>query len=148
MSSTESKSLEKPTIEVAIAVIIQNGQLLVTRRKEEVHLPGFWEFPGGKRDPGESLEACLLREVEEELGATVEIERLLWERSHAYPDRTVVLHAYRCRLLSGDLKPLASQELKWIQPEWLLSLPFPEANRPLLEKLAKELSSESLEKKG
>lgn len=135
-------------IEVAIAVIVQDGLILATRRKEGVHLPGFWEFPGGKRDPGETMEACLLREIEEELGATVEIERLLWERSHAYPDRTVVLHAYRCRLLSGDLKPLASQELKWIPPESLLSLPFPEANRPLLERLAKEISSESLEKKG
>lgn len=140
--------MQKPVIEVAIAIIVQDEQILVTRRKEGVHLPGLWEFPGGKRNPGETLETCLFREVEEELGATVKIERLLWERSHAYPDRTVVLHAYRCRLLSGDLKPLASQELKWIPPESLFSLPFPEANRPLLEELAKELSPNSLEKKG
>jgi len=138
--------LQKPVIEVAIAVVVQNGALLVTRRKEGVHLAGLWEFPGGKRDPGETIEACLLREVEEELGATVEIERPLWRKSHDYPDRTVVLHAYRCHLLNGNLKPLASQELKWIPPESLLSLPFPEANRPLLEQLVKELSPDPLKK--
>jgi mutator protein MutT len=133
--------LQKPVIDVAIAVIVRDGQILITRRKEGVHLPGLWEFPGGKRNFGETIEACLLREVQEELGATVEIERPIWKRSHDYADRTVILHAYRCRLLSGDLKPLASQELKWIPPESLLSLPFPEANRPLLEKLTEEISS-------
>ncbi|NKE69183.1 (deoxy)nucleoside triphosphate pyrophosphohydrolase [Nitrospiraceae bacterium HYJII51-Mn-bac16s-1-B09] len=144
----ERRRLQGPIIEVAIAIIVRDGEILVTRRKEGVHLPGLWEFPGGKRDSGETIRACLLREVKEELGATVEIERLFWERSHDYADRTVILHAYFCRLLSGDLMPLASQELKWIRPDSLLSLPFPEANRPLLEKLAKELSRDSLEKKG
>lgn len=140
--------MQKPVVDVAIAVIVRDGRILVTRRMEGVHLPGLWEFPGGKRDPGETIEECLLREIEEELGATVEVERLLWENAHVYPDRTVILHAFRCNLLSGDLKPLASQELKWISPELLLSLPFPEANRSLLEKLTKELSSDSLKKKG
>lgn len=138
--------MQKPVVDVAVAVIVHNGQILVTRRREGVHLPGFWEFPGGKQDPGETIDACLLREIEEELGVTVKIERLLWESSHVYPDRTVILHAFGCRILSGELKPLASQELKWIPPESLLSLPFPEANRPLLEKLAKELSSDLLPK--
>ncbi len=140
--------MQKSVVDVTIAVIVRDGRILVTRRMEGVHLPGLWEFPGGKRDPGETIEECLLREIEEELGATVEVERLLWENAHVYPDRTVILHAFRCHLRSGDLKPLASQELKWISPELLLSLPFPEANRSLLEKLAKELSSDSLKKKG
>ncbi|MDC4224416.1 MAG: NUDIX domain-containing protein [Candidatus Manganitrophus sp.] len=74
--------MQKPIIEVAIAIIVKDGEILVTRRKEGVHLPGLWEFPGGKRDSGETIKACLLREVKEELGATVEIERLFWERSH------------------------------------------------------------------
>lgn len=139
--------MQKPVIEVAIAVIVRDGQILVTRRREGVHLPGLWEFPGGKRDPGETLDHCLLREIREELGATVTIERLLWEKTHPYPERTVLLHAYLCHLLSGELKPLASQELKWIRPEALLTLPFPEANRPLLEMLVKEVSSGLLEKK-
>jgi mutator protein MutT len=138
--------LQRPVIDVAIAVIVRDGEILITRRKEGVHLPGLWEFPGGKCLSGETIEACLLREVREELDATVQIERLLWERPHDYADRTVLLHAYRCHLLSADLKPLASQELKWISPESLFSLSFPEANRPLLDQLAKEFSSDSLKK--
>lgn len=134
--------MEKPTIEVAIGVIVRSGRILVTRRKEGVHLAGLWEFPGGKRDRSETLEACLRREIEEELGAQIEIERPLWEKRHSYPDRTVILHAFLCRPLSEAFKPLASQELRWVAPEALLSLPFPEANRPLLEALAEELASD------
>ncbi|MFY9270598.1 MAG: (deoxy)nucleoside triphosphate pyrophosphohydrolase, partial [Candidatus Manganitrophaceae bacterium] len=131
-----------PIIDVAVAVIVERERFLVTRRKEGVHLGGLWEFPGGKRNRRETMEACLLREVEEELGVTVEIDHLLWRKSHPYSDRTVVLHAYQCRLLSGTLRPLASQECRWIGPESLLSLPFPEANRPLLEQLASKIGSD------
>jgi len=145
--SAERSAVKESVIEVAIAIIVQDGKILVTRRREGVHLSGLWEFPGGKREPGETMEACLLREIKEELGATVRIERLLWQRTYPYPDRTVALHAYCCHLLSGILKPLASQELNWIPPESLLSLPFPEANRPLLEMLAQEISSGTLGKR-
>ncbi|MBI3804894.1 MAG: (deoxy)nucleoside triphosphate pyrophosphohydrolase [Nitrospirae bacterium] len=130
-------------IDVAIGVILREGQVLITRRKEGVHLAGLWEFPGGKRDGEETIETCLFREIEEELGARIAIERLLWTKRHPYPDRTVILHAFLCRPLSDDLKPLAAQELRWVSPETLLSLPFPEANRPLLEALAAELTGES-----
>ena len=127
--------MNKPIIEVAIAIIFHEGRCLISRRRGAVHLPDRWEFPGGKRLPDETLEACLLREIEEELGVTIKIDRAALEMDHDYPDRKILLHSYLCRMVSGVPKPLASQEVKWVLPEELSSYPFPEANRPLLDAL-------------
>src|SRR5262249_61904312 len=86
-------------IEVAAALIRDSaGRYLITQRRRGSHLAGLWEFPGGKRDAGEALESCLARELTEELGArfTVgeRVDTVRWE----YPDRTVVIHFYRCGL--------------------------------------------------
>ena len=129
--------MEKPIIEVAIAIIFHEGRYLITRRKRNVHLAGMWEFPGGKRTAEETLEQCLLREVEEELGVKITVETPFCRLDHEYADRTVILQGYLCRLLSGNPKPLAAQELQWVLPCDLLSYPFPEANLPLLEQLSK-----------
>lgn len=130
--------LERQVFEVAIAIISENGRYLATRRNKDVHLPGLWEFPGGKRLPSETLEECLLREVREELGVSVKIERAFYRIEHDYPDRKIILQSYLCRLLAGTPRPLASQECRWMAPPDLLSHPFPEANAPLLKKLIEE----------
>ena len=126
----------KPLVEVAIAIICHEGRYLITRRRRDVHLADLWEFPGGKRDAGETLEQCLFREVEEELGVQIRIETHFCRLEHDYPDRTVILQGYLCRLLAGDPKPLSSQELRWVSPSALLSYPFPEANLSFLKQLA------------
>ena len=128
--------MNKPIIEVAIAIIIDQGRILITRRKKNTHLADLWEFPGGKRLPSESWGECLLREVQEELGAAVKIHRSFQRIAHDYPDRKVILQSYFCRLVGGAPRPLASQELRWVSPEELLSYPFPEANLPILKALA------------
>lgn len=127
--------VEKPIIDVAVAVIHQNGKYLITRRHENVHLAGLWEFPGGKCLPDETLERCLVREAEEELGVAIDIGRPLYQGTHDYPDRTVRLHVYLCALTSGVPEALASQEVRWVAPEALLEYPFPEANLPFLRRL-------------
>ena len=73
------------TIVVTAAVIERDGALLVTRRQAGVHLEGYWEFPGGKCDPGEALDACLARELREELDVEARVTDEVFTTTHAYP---------------------------------------------------------------
>ena len=127
-----------PNLEVAAALIQDaEGRYLITQRRRGSHLEGLWEFPGGKRDAGEELPACLARELTEELGArfTVgdKVETIRWD----YPDRTIVLHFYRCRLASGTIAPQESQAMAWVAPSDLSRYDFPPADRVLIDRLAK-----------
>ena len=124
-------------IEVAAALIQDaEGRYLITQRRRGSHLEGLWEFPGGKRDAGEELPACLARELTEELGArfTVgdKVDTIRWD----YPDRTIVLHFYRCRLASGTIEPQESQAMAWVAPSDLSRYDFPPADRELIVRLA------------
>lgn len=127
---------EAAVVEVAAALIQDAaGRYLLTRRLPDAHLGGLWEFPGGKREAGESLAACLRRELREELGVDVEVgervETVRWE----YPEKTVVLHFFRCRLAAGTPEPRERQELAWVEPERLRDYDFPPADRALLTRL-------------
>jgi mutator protein MutT len=121
-------------IVVVAAVVERSGRFLVTRRLEGTHLPGLWEFPGGKCEPGESLESCLRREVQEELGVTAEIHEEIVATRHEYPERTVQLHFLRCDL-AGTPQAVLGQEMRWVTREELRTLPLPEADRDLVEAL-------------
>jgi mutator protein MutT len=116
------------------AVIERDGRFLVTRRLEGTHLPGYWEFPGGKCDPGETHEVCLARELREELGIDARIGDEILAIEHAYPQRTVRLHFYRCEI-AGEPRPLLNQEMRWVSRDEMRTLPFPEADRKLIELL-------------
>jgi 8-oxo-dGTP diphosphatase len=122
------------TIVVTAAVIERDDCLLVTRRPQGTHLEGYWEFPGGKCDPGETHEACLARELREELGAAATVGTEILCVSHAYPDRTVELHFFRCRLTSEPI-PQMGQEMQWVAREQLGSLTLPPADAKLVELL-------------
>lgn len=121
------------------AVIERGGRFLVTRRLEGTHLPGYWEFPGGKCNPGETHEACLARELREELGIDARIGAEIVTIEHAYPERTVRLHFYRCEI-AGDPRPLLNQEMRWVSRDEMRTLPFPEADRKLIELLTRSES--------
>jgi mutator protein MutT len=121
------------------AVIERGGRFLVTRRLEGTHLPGYWEFPGGKCNPGETHEACLARELREELGIDARIGAEIVAIEHAYPERTVRLHFYRCEI-AGDPRPLLNQEMRWVSRNEMRTLPFPEADRKLIELLTRSES--------
>jgi 8-oxo-dGTP diphosphatase len=116
---------------VTAAVIEQDGRFLVTRRLEGVHLEGYWEFPGGKCEPEESLDACLRRELREELGADATIGDELLAVTHDYPDRVIELHFVECRL-TGEPTPLLGQEMRWVAREELRLLKFPPADDELI----------------
>jgi 8-oxo-dGTP diphosphatase len=107
----------------------------VRRRPDGGHLPGVWEFPGGKRRPGERAAACAERETREETGLEVRAGREALRIRHAYPDRTVRLRFFPCALLGGRL-PRRGPRAKWVTPAALLSLPTPAANAPVVAALA------------
>ena len=119
------------------AVIERDGRFLVTRRLAGTHLPGYWEFPGGKCDPGETQEACLARELREELGIDARIGAEIVVTEHAYPDRTVRLHFRRCEI-TGEPRPVLNQEMRWVSRDEMRTLPFPEADRKLIEVLTED----------
>jgi 8-oxo-dGTP diphosphatase len=127
--------LKLETSVVVAAVIEESGRFLVTRRQAGVHLEGYWEFPGGKCDPGESHQACLQREMQEELAVGVQVTGKILETRHPYPDRIIELHFYVC-VLEGEPRPLLGQDMRWVSRGELASLPFPPADAELIARLA------------
>jgi 8-oxo-dGTP diphosphatase len=123
-----------PTI-VTAAVIEKEGRLLVARRLKGSHLAGFWEFPGGKCEPGETPEACLARELVEELGVTAAIAEEIYRTTYAYDDRVLDLRFFRCDL-AGEPRPLLGQALRWVSRRELASLDFPPADAELVARLS------------
>ena len=123
-----------PRIVVTAAIVERDAAFLVTRRPPGVHLEGLWEFPGGKCEPGESHDACLRREILEELGVAVVVRDEVCRVSHAYADRTVELHFFRCDILA-EPRPLMGQEVRWVRREDLAALDFPPADAELIELL-------------
>jgi mutator protein MutT len=122
------------TVVVTAAVIEVDGRWLVTRRQRGVHLEGFWEFPGGKCDHGETLADCLARELFEELAVRSRIGDEVWTTTHTYPGRSVELHFFRCELL-GEPAPQLGQEMRWVNRTELLTLEFPPADAELIKRL-------------
>jgi 8-oxo-dGTP diphosphatase len=126
----------RPHVVVAAAVIRRGDEYFVTRRQAGVHLEGYWEFPGGKCDAGETLEGCLAREIREELDAAVRVGSELLAVTHEYPERSVELRFFACEL-EGDPQPMLGQEMRWVRREDLASLPFPPADAELFELLGR-----------
>jgi 8-oxo-dGTP diphosphatase len=125
----------QPTIEVAAGLVFRAGKLLITQRHPEAHLGGLWEFPGGKREPGETFEQCLVRELREELGVQVEVGARFESVTHAYAEKTVHLQFFLCRLQKGEPQLLGCAALKWVTHHELAAHAFPAADAQLLQKL-------------
>lgn len=123
-------------IDVAIGIVHQGGRILICQRLTDAPLGGYWEFPGGKCEPGESPADCLHRELREELAITVTIAHTLTPIQHDYPHALVRLHPFLCDLADGTPHPHAAQQLKWITPDQLPDHPFPPANDALFVELA------------
>jgi mutator protein MutT len=122
-------------IEVSAGLIFRSGKLLITQRRADAHLGGLWEFPGGKREPNETIEQCLARELKEELGIRIVVGELFEQVTHAYPEKTVALQFFLCRIEQGEPQPLGCAAVKWIHLTELAQHEFPAADARLLEKI-------------
>jgi mutator protein MutT len=121
-------------VEVVAAVIERAGRILIARRPAALHLGGLWEFPGGKRQPGETPEAALVREIREELDAAVTVGELLDDVEWTYPEKTVRLLFFRCAL-AGEPRAAEGQEIAWVAPADLDRYEFPPADEGLVARL-------------
>lgn len=123
---------------IGVAVIWNDqSQILIDRRKPEGLLGGLWEFPGGKVEPGETIEACIEREIGEELGIKVEVGDRLTVVDHTYSHFRVTLNVHHCRHLSGDPQPIECDEIRWVKVNELDHYPFPKANIHIIDALKK-----------
>jgi mutator protein MutT len=121
--------------DVAAGLVFRGGKLLITQRPLAGHLGGLWEFPGGKREPNESFEECLVRELREELGIEVKVGQLVESLVHEYPEKTVSLRFYHCQWLRREPQPLGCPAFAWITLNELKDYEFPAADARLLENL-------------
>jgi A/G-specific adenine glycosylase len=124
-----------PHYDVAAAVIRNKGKILITQRPERGLLGGLWEFPGGKKEPGETLEECLKREIQEELNIEIQIGEKFFEVRHAYTHFRITLHCFFCKKIKGRLTPLEVKAFQWITYEELDHFPFPRADQKVIEYL-------------
>jgi len=129
--------VNRKSIEVSAALIFHGGKLLITQRHAGSHLGGLWEFPGGKREGSETFEECLVREIREELGVAIAVGELFEEVRHDYPEKSVHLKFFLCRLLSGEPQALDCAAVKWVDKAGLGAHEFPAADAGLLEMLKK-----------
>ncbi|NJR67258.1 MAG: A/G-specific adenine glycosylase [Synechococcales cyanobacterium CRU_2_2] len=121
---------------IGVAVIWnKSGKILIDRRRQEGLLGGLWEFPGGKLEPGESLEDCVRREVKEELDIEIAVDDQLMSLDHAYTHLKVTLEVFNCRYLSGEPKPLECDEMLWVTLDEIEQYPFPKANTKIIAAL-------------
>jgi len=123
---------------IGVAVIIDQGQVVVTRRHRGAHLELLDEFPGGHVEPGETIEECVRREAGEETGLGVETAGTITTVDHRYPDRQVEIHFVRCRLRDErpEKFPVDSHGARWVDLDRLADLRFPAANAAVLNRLA------------
>jgi len=122
-------------IEVSAGLVFRDGLLLIAERRPQDHLGGLWEFPGGKRQPGESSEDCLRRELMEELGIEVEIKELVETIAHDYPEKRVRLGFFRCLWRRHEPRAIGCHDFAWVQCDQLADYTFPAADERLLQKL-------------
>jgi A/G-specific adenine glycosylase len=124
-----------PHREIAVGLVWRGGRLLIGRRPAEGFLGGLWECPGGKREPGESLERACEREVREETGLVVRAEAPLATVRQAYTHFRITMHAFHCRVLRGRLRARGTEALRFVRPEELSRYAFPRANRRVFQAL-------------
>ncbi|APP06575.1 8-oxo-dGTP diphosphatase MutT [Vibrio harveyi] len=126
-----------------VAAIIFNqdkSQIFITKRPDDKHKGGFWEFPGGKVEQGESVEQAMIRELEEEIGITVTEQSLFEHLEYDYPEKSLKFDFMTVSQFDNQPYGREGQEGRWVDVAALLNYTFPEANVPILERVIKEFS--------
>lgn len=122
-------------IEAVAAVIEKDGKFLITKRLETSPMGHCWEFPGGKVEPGESINDCIVRECMEEIGVVIQPLRYLQDKFYDYPHGKIHLHFVLCQIVSGEPQTLQCREARWIEPHQFIDFEFPPADREVIAQL-------------
>ncbi|MGE4561096.1 MAG: (deoxy)nucleoside triphosphate pyrophosphohydrolase [Desulfobulbus sp.] len=120
---------------VTAAVLRRGGAILLTRRKPGREQAGYWEFPGGKLEAGETLQACLQREIAEELDVVIRAGEIVASSDYCYEHGTIRLVALSAEILSGTLRPSVHDQLEWVPVDRLLEYQLAPADIPIAESL-------------
>jgi A/G-specific adenine glycosylase len=126
---------KKPHFVVTAAVFQRAGKVLLAKRPSKGLLGGMWEFPGGKVEAGETLEACLGREIREETGAEIRVGEAIGLYRHAYTHFSITLHAFFCELIAGEPRAIEAVELAWVAPTDLINYPMGKVDRQIARRL-------------
>lgn len=126
------------TIRVVAALVERGGRYLITQRRESAVLPLLWDFPGGRVEDGETDEAALAREVDERLGARVEVGQLISFVNHPYEKYAVDLYLYECTLLGDELQRRAVRDFAWVTSKEMEAYPFTPVDEASMSKLLGE----------
>ena len=141
MNEQDTKKPTAPHIQVACAIIERGGLVLTAQRGRSMSMPLRWEFPGGKIDPGETPEACLKRELIEEMGIEIDVKRAMAPHTHRYPAFIVTLHPFVCTVALGDIALNEHRAIAWVAPEELPALNWLEADAPIILAYRKSLGN-------
>jgi 8-oxo-dGTP diphosphatase len=128
----------RPRTLVVAALIHRGGQVLLSQRRADQAMPSLWEFPGGKVEPGEAPADALAREVREELGCDVAVDRIEEVVFHAYPAFDLVMLVYRCTVVAGEPRAVEVADIAWVDPRSLPERALLPADFPLAHRLAAE----------
>jgi len=124
-----------PHIEVGVGIVWRGRRVLICKRRREAMLGGLWEFPGGKRDPGETIQQCVRRELKEECDLQVTVGRHMVDVMHAYSHLRVTLRCYHATAAPGRARCLGCDDLRWVRPSEIARFPLPVADVKILEAL-------------
>ena len=138
------KTKRMPVIPCGVALIRRERQFLISQRTADDTFGSFWEFPGGKRNTGESFENCVIREAKEELGIEVAVQKKFMEIKKEFNGKIIWLNFYLCSYISGDPQPLECQKVLWVDIADLRNFGFPPANEKVIENLMKVYGGQSL----
>ena len=130
-----------PVIPCGVALIRRERQFLISQRNVDDTFGSFWEFPGGKRNPGEAFEDCVVRETREELGVKVRVEKKFMEIRKEHHKKIIWLNFYLCSYISGDPRPIECQKVLWVDVADLINYNFPSANEWVIKNLMKDYGS-------
>ncbi len=139
MKYQESDSHPDQMITVTAGILIRDHKVLIAKRPAGKHLAGYWEFPGGKTEPGETYEESLVREFREEFGMAIHVISPYHENIHGYPSGVVRLIAFLVGQAGGEMKAREHDEVRWVHPRDLLHFQLSPADIPIAEKLASDL---------
>ncbi len=123
---------------VTAAVMVRDEKVLIAQREAGSHMEFRWEFPGGKLEPGETTEECIVREIKEELDMSIEVLDIYKAVQFAYNDKEILLLCYLCRVIGGEGKTLECNDFKWVTRDELSEYEFVPADLTIVEKLMKD----------